>query len=301
MIPTFEEFLYPFLFALKDKNITTKEMRETLIEHFHLSKEDCALTTKGGNLTQLSDRINWARQYFRRAKFIEIPNRGVYQITQRGKDYLKNHSTLSIKDLMEYPEYAEFANKKTANAGEQQGISQKSTEITPTEALEEAYTNIYKSLSEELLTMVIQQSPAFFEKLVVDLLVAMGYGGAFKDAAIVTPYSHDDGIDGIIKEDKLGLDNIYVQAKRWTNPVSKPQIQQFSGALDEQKASKGVFITTSTFTKEAENFVKRASKKIVLIDGYQLTSYMIEFNVGVSVKKEYTVKRIDIDYFEDQD
>ena len=149
--------------------------------------------------------------------------------------------------------------------------------------------------------MVIQQTPVFFEKLVVDLLVAMGYGGAGKDSAIVTPYSRDDGIDGIIKEDKLGLDNIYVQAKRWTNQVTKPQIQQFSGALDEQKASKGVFITTSTFSKEARNFVAKSSKKIVLIDGQQLADYMIEFNVGVSIKKTYIIKRIDTDYFEEQE
>ena len=303
MVPTFEAFLYPFLSFLKEGSVTTKEMTEKMIEHFHLSKDDCALTTRSGKVTQLADRIGWARQYFRRAKFIEIPNKGVYKITDRGKAFLESHSTLTISDLRQYPEFADFANR-TSSASPLQNMNVDSTQtvdITPTEALEEAYINIYESLAEDLLSMVIQQTPAFFEKLVVDLLVAMGYGGAGKDSAIVTPYSRDDGIDGIIKEDKLGLDNIYVQAKRWTNQVTKPQIQQFSGALDEQKASKGVFITTSTFSKEARNFVAKSSKKIVLIDGQQLADYMIEFNVGVSIKKTYIIKRIDTDYFEEQE
>ena len=147
--------------------------------------------------------------------------------------------------------------------------------------------------------MIMEKDPIFFEKLVVDLLVSMGYGGAFKDAAMVTQYCKDGGVDGIIKEDKLGLDNIYVQAKRWSNQVSKPQVQQFAGALDEKRASKGVFITTSTFSKDAKHYVENLSKKIVLIDGEQLANYMIEYNVGVSVKTVYEIKRLDSDYFDE--
>ncbi len=309
MIPAFEEFLYPFLYYLKKGKLSVKDLRAKLIKHFDLSDNDIMLKTRSGNTTQLSDRMGWARQYFRRAKFIDIPNRGVYQLTERGKQYLNNHKTLTIADLLQYPEFAEYSNRTIPEKNCCNNHKSNTPNLfdlfdntqTPTEILENAYNTIYKSLTDELLSMVIKQTPEFFEKLVVDLLVAMGYGGADKQSAMVTPYSHDDGIDGIIKEDKLGLDNIYLQAKRWTSPVSKPQIQQFSGALDEQNATKGVFITTSTFSKEAEKFVAKSSKKIVLINGQKLAEYMIEFNVGVSLKKAYFIKRIDTDYFDDLD
>ena len=301
MIPTFEEFLYPFLLMLKDGEISSKEMKEKLIAHFNLTEEDVALTTKGGNTTQVTDRIGWCRQYFRRALFIEIPQRGIWKLTDRGKEYLANHNTLTIDDLLDYKEFAEYAgsSKKPKKEVEPTKPSIASLGVTPTEALEDAYTSINDSLSDELLSMIMNLSPSFFEKLVVDLLVAMGYGGDFEDAAKVTKKSKDGGVDGIIKEDKLGLDKIYIQAKRWTNVVGKPVIQQFAGALDGVKASKGVFITTSTYSKDARKYVDSLSKKIVLIDGKELASLMIEYNLGVSVKKAYVVKRIDTDYFEE--
>ena len=173
--------------------------------------------------------------------------------------------------------------------------------ITPTEQLETAFQSINNDLAADLLQKTLEQSPVFFEHLVVDLLVKMGYGGSCANSAQVTPYVHDDGIDGIIYEDKLGLDKIYIQAKRYKpeNIVGKPQIQQFAGALDEQKASKGVFITTSSYSKEASGYVDKLSKKIVLIDGNELARYMIEYNVGVSVKTVYEIKRLDSDYFEE--
>lgn len=302
MIPIFEDFLFPFLYNLKNGEISKKEMRNKLIEQFCLTEEDVALRTRGGRTTQLNDRIGWCRQYFRWALFIDIPKNGVWRLTDRGEEYLSNHNALRIEDLLTYKEFAEHYNKdKNDDASEVSSFdsSKASLEITPTDALEDAYTRINDSLADELKALIMSLSPSFFETLVVDLLVAMGYGGDFKDAAEVTQQSKDGGVDGIIKEDKLGLDKIYIQAKRWNNSVGVQTIQQFAGALDGVKASKGVFITTSFFTEPAKKYVDNLSKKIVLIDGNELTSLMIEYNLGVSVKKEYIVKRIDTDYFDE--
>jgi restriction system protein len=303
-IPVFENFLYPFLLAVSKKDMTTSEMRQYMIDYFHLTEEDCSLRTKNGTSTQLSDRVNWVRQYLRRALMIDLPERGVYRITQRGKDYLSTHNSLRKQDLMEYPEFLSYAtgNKiQTSSEGSSQVSHNVTEDLTPTEQLEQAYHSIVEDLAADLLQKTLEQSPFFFEHLVVDLLVKMGYGGSFANSAQVTQYVHDDGIDGIIYEDKLGLDKIYIQAKRYKldNTVGKPQIQQFSGALDEQKATKGVFITTSSYSKEAKSYVEKLNKKIVLIDGQELARYMIEYNVGVSTKQVYEVKRIDSDYFEE--
>ena len=304
-LPIFEEFLYPFLLATSKKDMTLSEMREYIVDYFHLTDEDCSLRTKSGNTTQVADRLNWVRQYLRRAFMIELPQRGVYRITQRGKDYLSNHNSLSKKDLMEFPEFASYVTGTNITKIESVDSTSKqdvvSADMTPTEQLEQAYHSINDDLAADLLQKTLEQSPYFFEHLVVDLLVKMGYGGSFANSAQVTQYVHDDGIDGIIYEDKLGLDKIYIQAKRYKldNTVGKPQIQQFSGALDEQKATKGVFITTSSYSKEAKLYVEKLNKKIVLIDGQELARYMIEYNVGISTKQVYEVKRIDSDYFEE--
>lgn len=303
-IPKFQDFLYPFLYQLKDKDMTTRGMKEALINHFKLTDEDCAIKTQAGSAFMIDDRIGWVRQWLRRALFIEIPQRGVYRITQRGADYLQSHTDLRDKDLMQYQEYADYAKGKVKNPKVCDNIStkeEKTEELTPTEQLEQAYHSIVDDLASDLLQKILEQSPYFFEHLVVDLLVKMGYGGSFANSAQVTQYVHDDGIDGIIFEDKLGLDKIYIQAKRYKfdNTIGKPQIQQFSGALDEQKANKGVFITTSSYSREAKQYVEKLNKKIVLIDGQELARYMIEYNVGVSTKQVYEVKRIDSDYFEE--
>ena len=305
-IPKFEDFLYPFLYRLKDKDVSTKEMRDSLISHFGLTEEDCALMTKSGSTNQLNDRIGWTRQWLRRALFIEIPQRGVYRITNRGKDYLVSHVDLRQDDLLQYPEFAEYAGVTTTSTkGKTKNDSLDSSiedlkEMTPTEQMEIAFKNINDDLSADLLQRVLDMSPAFFERLVLDLLLNMGYGGKNKEMAKVTPTSHDNGVDGIIPEDALGLDKIYIQAKRYKDtPVGKPEIQQFVGALEEQKATKGVFITTSKFTNGAIETANKASKKIVLIDGKSLADYMIEYNVGVSEKKVYEVKKLDSDYFEE--
>ena len=303
-IPKFEDFLYPFLIQLKDKDVTTKEMKDALVKHFNLTEEDCSLKTKSGSAFQLNDRIGWCRQWLRRALFIEIPQRGIYSITQRGKDYLQSHTDLRQEDLLQYPEYAEYAHmpvsSKVDSTGEKKDIEEKLGEMTPTEQMDVAFKSINDDLAADLLQRVLDMSPNFFEKLVLDLLLNMGFGSRNKEMAIVTPTSHDNGVDGIIPEDALGLDKIYIQAKRYTdNPVSKPEIHKFIGALDEQKATKGVFITTSKFTSGAVETANKASKKIVLIDGKSLADYMIEYNVGVSEKKVYEVKKLDSDYFEE--
>lgn len=304
-IPKFEDFLYPFLYQLKDKDVSTKEMKNALVSHFGLTEEDCSIKTKTGSTFQLNDRIGWTRQWLRRALFIEIPQRGVYRITQRGKDYLKTHTDLRQEDLLQYPEYAEYAGIPTSSKGKLKSDGSKAVdddieEMTPTEQMDVAFKKINDDLSADLLQKVLDMSPNFFEKLVLDLLLNMGFGSKNKEMAIVTPTSHDNGVDGIIPEDALGLDKIYIQAKRYTdNPVSKPEIHKFIGALDEQKATKGVFITTSKFTTGAKETADKASKKIVLIDGKNLADYMIEYNVGVSEKKVYEVKKLDSDYFEE--
>lgn len=303
-IPKFEDFLYPFLIQLKDKNVSTKEMKDALVKHFNLTEEDCSLKTKSGSAFQLNDRIGWCRQWLRRALFIEIPQRGIYSITQRGKDYLQSHTDLRQEDLLQYPEYAEYAHmpvtSKVDSADGKKDIEEKLGEMTPTEQMDVAFKSINDDLAVDLLQRVLDMSPNFFEKLVLDLLLNMGFGSRNKEMAIVTPTSHDNGVDGIIPEDALGLDKIYIQAKRYTdNPVSKPEIHKFIGALDEQKATKGVFITTSKFTSGAVETANKASKKIVLIDGKSLADYMIEYNVGVSEKKIYEVKKLDSDYFEE--
>lgn len=304
-IPKFEDFLYPFLYHLSSKDLTMKEIRQCLIDQFHLTKEDCDIMTKGGTKTQLNDRLSWTRQYLHRALLIEQPQRGIYKITQRGLDYLSSHNDLMISDLMQYQEFADFSNRNISRGN---NLVHSNTELsmfeeinTPTEQLENAFQKINNDLAAELLQKILEQSPRFFEQLVVDLLVRMGYGGSFDNSALVTPYSHDEGIDGIIYEDKLGLDKIYIQAKRYKKEItiSRPQIQQFAGAMDGQKATKGVYITTSSYTQDAKNYANSLNKKIVLIDGEQLSRYMIEYNVGVSVKTVYELKRLDIDYFEE--
>lgn len=300
-VPKFQDFLYPFLHLLKDGDMTKADITTALITHFSLTEEDCAIRTRSGSLTQLSDRIGWCVQWLRRAEFIEIVTRATYRITSVGLKYLSTHSNLRQSDLMKYPAFATYASSKNISTQTTSPTSDNPhiSELTPTEQLEQAHETISNDLAVDLLSKVMEQTPTFFEYLVVDLLVKMGYGGSNSDAARVTQLTNDEGIDGIIYEDKLGLDKIYLQAKRWTNPVGRPVIQQFAGALVGQNASKGVFITTSSYSKEARNYVAGLHQKIVLIDGNELAKYMIEYNVGVNTKKVYEVKRIDNDYFEE--
>lgn len=298
MVPTFEKFLFPFLSSLKDGELTINEMREKITAYFNLSDEDLQVRTKSGRLTQVNDRIGWARQYFRRALLIDIPKSGTYCLTERGKAFLKKHpESITIDDLMEIPEYAAFNVTHKPYSG---GSTASGEEVlTPAEQLEKAYNEYRDNVAAELLDKVKEaKDPKMFEHLVVELLVAMGYGD--KDTAQVTQYSHDGGIDGIIYEDKLGLDKIYIQAKHWKNSVGSQEVQQFSGALAGKKASKGIFITTSTFTKGAISFTETVSnQKIILIDGVKLSQLMFAYNIGVQSESVFYTKRIDNDYFEE--
>lgn len=299
-IPKFEDFLYPFMSILKDKEVTKKEMKDALIKRFNLSEADCAITTKGGTAFQLDDRIGWSRQWLRRALFISLPKRGVYKITPRGSEYMNSHSELRESDLLKYPEFAEYSGIKPSVNNTEDANSKKEV-MTPTEMFDTAYKSIHDDLVADLLQKVIEMSPAFFEKLVLDLLLKMGYGGAHKEKAYVTPLSHDLGIDAVIPEDALGLEKILIQAKRYsTSNVGTVEFQSFVGAIDTQKATKGVFITTSDFSPKIEKeLLPKISKKVVLINGKQLADFMIEYGVGVSETNTYVIKTIDSDYFEE--
>ena len=303
MVPKFEEFFYPCLKCLSDGQVHTQvTLRKYVIDYFNLSEEDQNVLIKSGKKTQVFDKVQWTTSYFMQAKIVETPTRGNYQITQRGIDFLAKHpSGFNKKDLCEIPEFQTFAIGKQK---EKNIVVEEPTEkevATPTDSIEEAYSLINNALADEIISKIMEMSPVFFEKLVVELLVKMGYGGEFANSGIVTKPTKDDGIDGIIKEDKLGLDKILIQAKRYNsdNIVGRPAIQQFVGAITGQSASKGVFFTTSSFSKEALNYKPGSGVKLVLIDGKTLASYMIEYNVGVSVSKVYEIKRLDSDYFEE--
>jgi len=308
MVPTFEKFLLPVLDVLKDQQEHNfRNLMEIMASRFGLTVEDLAETVKSGAETKFHNRVSWATSYLSKADLLERPKKGVYKITPMGLTLLQeleraHISELSTKFLAErYPKFFEFVNagkEKTSKPDDSTPAHDK----TPIERMDEAFDEINSTLANDLLEQVKTQSPQFFERMVVKLLVAMGYGGSLEEAGMVTKFSHDEGIDGIIKEDKLGLDAIYIQAKRFDKgQVGRPEIQKFVGALSGQGASKGIFITTSTFTKEAMDYKTKVSGvKIVLVDGTQLANFMIENNIGVSVKQTYTIKRIDTDFFDEE-
>lgn len=307
MIPAFEKFFYPILKHIEDgKQYSLKDLRNFCADHFALSEDDLAEKIKSGH-SRLYDRVQWTMAYFYQAEIVDRIKRGLYQINSNGKALLsKGITDLSVNYLKEYsPAFLAFSQKsnKPSNAKDPAQAKQEESPDdlkTPIDIIDENFQIVNQELAEELLQQVKSQSPKFFEHLVIELLVKMGYGGQFDDGAFVTQASHDEGIDGIIKEDKLGLDKIYVQAKRWdTGSIGRKEIQSFVGALSGQGASKGVFITTSSFSKEARTFRPQNNIKIVLIDGIELCRYMIEYNIGVSVKTAYEIKRIDSDYFEE--
>jgi restriction system protein len=256
-----------------------------------------------GQQTRLANRVAWGMIYLKRAGLLETPRRGVYRITERGQSLLAEApKRVDINLLLRYPEFVEFRNLETNDGGGQAKSTEESivSELTPDEQIRAGYERFERSLSALLLEKTKSASPRFFENLVVELLVAMGYGGSYADAARVVGQSGDGGIDGIIKEDRLGLESIYVQAKRWEGTVGRPTIQQFAGALQGHRARKGVLITTSSFTKDAIDYAKNLQTTIVLVDGRQLTELMIEFGIGVSEIKTIRLKRIDEDYFADE-
>lgn len=305
MTPSFEYFMLPYLQGISDGNPhSTSEMAEYCANALKLTAADKAEKTKKGNFSKYYDRTQWSGTYLRQAGLAEPCGRGKTKITALGKELLEKKPTLiDRKLLLQYPMFVDFQNRtnKTKSKTEHVATEENAPSKTPQDIIDDAFTEMSDNLASELLAAIKNQSPKFFESLVIKLLVAMGYGGSFEDAASVTQYSHDEGIDGIIKEDKLGLDNIYVQAKRYdAGTIGRKEIQSFVGALSGKGATKGIFITTSTFTKEAKDYTPASNIKIVLIDGRQLCNYMIDYNIGVSIKQVYEVKKVDSDFFSEE-
>lgn len=298
-IPDFQAFFLPLLqFAADEKIHSSNEAYEAMAKHFQLADEDIREMLPSGKQTTFKNRVAWAKAYLSKALLLESPKRGIFHISARGKEVLAGKpQRLRVKELKQYPEFASF-HQAGNKQGEQADISREEERTaTPEEIFEKAYQELRGSLADELLAQIKINSPEFFENLVVKLLVKMGYGGSIKDAGQALGRCGDEGIDGIIKEDKLGLDVIYIQAKRWQGSVGRPEIQKFVGALHGQRAKKGVFITTGSFTKDAEQYVSTIDPKVVLIDGNRLVELMIDYNLGVSAVDTYEIKKIDSDFF----
>lgn len=302
-IPDFQTLMLPLLrFTADGAEHKAREAVEALAIEFALNSSERRELLPSGRALLFDNRLAWALFHMKKAGLMESPRRGVFHITPRGKALLeKKPSGINLKLLEQFPEFIEFRATSNKNKDEVKlSLTEVTSEQTPEEALEFAHQSIRQTLAQELLSRILSCSPKFFEDLVVELLVAMGYGGSRRDAGERVGQSGDGGIDGIIKEDRLGLDTIYIQAKRWQGSVGAPEIQKFVGALQGQRAHKGVFITTSSFTAKAIEYVANVPTKVVLIDGQQLANLMMDFDVGVSVVATYAVKRIDSDYFEEE-
>lgn len=300
-IPGYQEFMYPFLKQLEDtREYNLQDLYSLLANHFQLTDEEIAELLPSGKQTLLKNRIGWARTYLSKAGLIKVVRRAVFQITDEGLKVLKDPSIvrIDIRFLSQYNSFNEFVNKTTEKQGTEDRAE--NTEQTPLEIIGYNHNVLKSEIQDVLLEKVLDNSPAFFERLIVELIVAMGYGGSVKDAGKAIGKSGDEGIDGIIKEDVLGLDMIYLQAKRWKveSTVSRPEIQKFVGSLVGKKASKGIFITTTKFSKEARNYVESIEKRVILIDGQELTDLMFKYNVGVSNEDVYVVKKVDLDFFD---
>ena len=298
-IPNYQTIMLPLLkFAGDKKEYSTREVIEYISDLFKLSEQERKEVLPSGRSYIIDNRVGWARTYLKKAGLLEDTRRSHFRITDKGSEILAKPPTeINVKFLQQFPEFNEFRKKKDDGEEKQEQIIQEETSQTPQELLEYGYHKIKRDLAQELLESVRKASPRFFEQLVVELLLKMGYGGSLKDAGKAIGQSGDGGIDGIIKEDKLGLDVIYIQAKRWENVVGSKEIRNFVGSLVGQKANKGVFITTSGFTKDALEYVKTITHKVILIDGETLAQLMIENNVGVSAIINYEIKKIDSDYF----
>ncbi|MGV3588500.1 MAG: restriction endonuclease [Adhaeribacter sp.] len=297
--------MLPLLQFSKDgKEHTSKEAVEILSQYFNLTDEEKISLLPSGTQAIFNNRVGWATTYLKKAGLLESSKRAIFKITARGREVLnQNPKTIDVSYLNQFQEFIDFklASSPTEKSNNISSDNLKVSDRTPEEVLDDAYQKIRQTLAQELLVKIKSLPPSFFEKLVVELLVKMGYGGSIKDAGKAMGKSGDEGIDGIIKEDRLGLDVIYIQAKRWDNTVvGRPEIQGFVGALAGQGAKKGIFITTSKFSSEARLYSPRNETKIVLIDGEQLAQYMIDFNLGVSSVTTYEIKKLDTDYFGDE-
>lgn len=300
-IPDFQSVMRPLMEFLADgREHSVRESLEHLSGHFQLTEDERRQLLPSGRQELFKNRVAWAKTHLRMAGLVEPAARGIFKITRRGLDVLGSHrGPIDLRLLKQQPGYTEARDRRREEDGTLPGAAEPERR-TPEEMMEQSFEALRDNLGRELLAKLKAASPSFFERLVVELLVRMGYGGTRKDAGEALGKSGDEGIDGIIKEDRLGLDAIYIQAKRWEQTVGRPEIQKFAGALQGFRARKGIFITTSNFSRDAAEYASRIDSKIVLIDGQQLWNLMIDFHVGVSSVATYEVKRIDNDYFSEE-
>jgi restriction system protein len=301
-VPDFQALMLPLLrIAADGREHSLAEARDVLAADFKLSEADLQELLPSGRQPKFANRVAWAKSYLQQAGLLLSPRRGHFQISDRGRAVLKTPPPrLDIKFLEQYPEFVEFRTPKVERAGVLVDLPPTQPEPeTPEEALEAAHLRMRVGLASELLSRVKAASPQFFEGLVVELRLKMGYGGSRRDAGQAIGRSGDEGIDGVISEDRLGLDVVYLQAKKWDGTVGRPEIQRFVGALHGKRAKKGVFITTGTFSAEATAYVEHIDPKVVLIDGRRLAELMIDSDVGVNTSATYNVKRVDSDYFDE--
>lgn len=304
-IPDFQTVMLPLLAHLRDgREHANADTLDALDRHFSLTEDERAQLLPSGRQGVFINRVAWAKSHLKAAGLIESPRRGFYKIASRGLDVLNtNPNRVDLRLLKQFPEYVEFRKAKREVGSSQPSSAldavSEADELTPEEHLEYGNQRVREQLTADLLEKLKAGSPSFFEKVVVELLVAMGYGGSRQDAGQTVGRAADGGIDGVIKEDRLGLDVLYIQAKRWNGVVGRPEIQKFAGALQGQRAKKGVFITTSDFTKEAVDYAAVIDSRIVLISGSRLADLMIDHGIGVTTIASYEVKRIDSDYFEE--
>lgn len=306
-IPDYQSVMMPLLKVAADgQEHHVIDAINVLANQFGLTEEERKQLLPSGVQRIFDNRVRWARTYLRKAGLIEFPKRGYFKVTKRGQNVLAQRlPKIDVTFLKQYPEFVEFfsAKKPTADVeGTREPESLEVSSVTPEEALAAGYLRIRKQIESDLLARAKASTPDFFERLVVMLLTTMGYGGSLADAGRAIGKTGDGGVDGVIKEDKLGLDLLYIQAKRWDNTtVGSPEIQKFVGALHGKNAKKGIFITTSTFSKSAVEYAAGLDTKVILIDGSQLSELMFEYGVGVATVNSYEVKRIDSDFFTDED
>ncbi len=301
-IPDFQSIMLPMLKLLEDGSTKTlNEVVRTLAQHFNLTEEDLKIKVPSGQMGLFRNRVGWTRSYLKKAGLIHYPERGVYKITDEGKDYLaSNPKELRKKQLAKFPKYQEWRKTFNSKDSKQEQFPDNSNQ-TPEEILAASVSELRNELATELLDKLKENSFSYFEGFVIQLLQKMGYGEFREDSAEHTGQSGDEGIDGIISQDRLGLENVYIQAKRFTSgSVGSPDIRNFIGSLALKGVTKGVFLTTSRFSESAEKTARDSKQqKIVLIDGKQLTELAIEYNLGVQVDQTIEIKKIDLDYFEE--
>src|SRR6266480_4367431 len=304
-IPTYDQLLRPLLENAANADITRRSATDAMIREFKLSPEEAERRLPSGGATYIRNRVGWAMSFLTKAGLIAKVAPKTYRATEAGKEFLSNHpQAILVSDLEAIPGWEEAwntkAKKREREAAAMAGVvSDAEVTSTPHERIEAAFSELRETLISDLLSQLSKTDPFRFEQVVLDLLVAMGYGGSRKEAAAVTQKVGDEGIDGVINEDRLGLDVIYVQAKCWKGNVGRPEIQNFVGALAGKKASRGVFITTSEFNDNATDYADGLHQKVILIDGRRLAELMIEHNIGVAEEHAYRIKKIDSDYFDE--